>query len=161
MNRFKRQAIIKRLISENMISTQKELIEQLAAEDVHTTQATISRDMQELNIVKISNGHKTFYSIDPGSSAPKNSEQATKDKLMFLIQESGVSIQQVEFINLLTTLPGHGQAVGFLIDKLRISEKHILGCVAGDDTILIVSRNKKDAELVYDYLQRFIYNTDD
>lgn len=160
MNRFKRQAIMKRLINDNMISTQKELIDYLNKENVHTTQATISRDMQELNIIKTSNGSRSFYTIDQGNSV-KSTNQSTKDKLMFLIQKSGLSIHKVEFVNLLTTLPGHGQAVGFLIDKLRISERHIIGCVAGDDTILIVSKNKEDAEVVYNYLQRFIYSNDD
>ena len=66
MNRLKRQTMIKRLVTENEIHTQSELLALLEKENIHTTQATISRDIRELNLNKVDNGQgEAYYRILP------------------------------------------------------------------------------------------------
>lgn len=81
-----------------------------------------------------------------------------EERLVDIIIETGVSLTQIEFTNLLTVLPGNGQAIGVLIDRIRIHNPHILGCIAGDDTILILSKNKEDALEVNNYFQQYLYH---
>ncbi|KFN89196.1 arginine pathway regulatory protein [Tetragenococcus muriaticus 3MR10-3] len=73
--------------------------------------------------------------------------------------ETGVSLTQIEFTNLLTALPGNGNAIGVLIDKVRVEvNSKIVGCIAGDDTILILSKNEEDARMVNEYFQQYLFH---
>ncbi|WP_335673635.1 ArgR family transcriptional regulator [Vagococcus penaei] len=149
--------MIKRLISENDISKQSELMELLEKEDIQTTQATISRDIRELNIIKNHNDkNKSYYRLLNNSVLGKN-KLTDEERLINAIVETGVSLRQIEFTNLLTVLPGNGQVVGVLIDSIRTNFTEIVGCVAGDDTILILSENKDDAKIVNKYFQQYLY----
>lgn len=161
MNRVKRQTAIKRLVTENEIHTQSELLDLLKNEDIHTTQATISRDIRELNLNKVDDGAGKFYYRIFNNSVVANKKKTDEIRLIDIIIETGVSLTQVEFTNLLTVLPGNGQAIGVLIDRIRITNPTILGCIAGDDTILILSKNKEDAQKVHTYLKQYLFNFQD
>nr|WP_277756564.1 hypothetical protein [Vagococcus sp. CY53-2] len=73
------------------------------------------------------------------------------------VSETGVSLNQIEFTNVLTVLPGNGQLIGVLIDSVRQSFDEIVGCIAGDDTILILSKSPEDAAVVNEYFERFLF----
>lgn len=158
MNRLKRQTMIKRLVTENEIHTQSELLALLEKENIHTTQATISRDIRELNLNKVDNGQGEAYYRILNNSALRPKYKTDEERLVDIIIETGVSLTQIEFTNLLTVLPGNGQAIGVLIDRIRIHNPHILGCIAEDDTILILSKNKEDALEVNNYFQQYLYH---
>lgn len=161
MNKKERQDILKRVISDNIIENQADLIRHLEDANVHTTQSTISRDMRELNIIK-SHGQDgiSYYKILTTSSDElKDATQLTdEERLKKLVSEVGVSLTQIEFTNVLNVLPGNGQLMGVLIDNVRQTFKEMVGCIAGDDTILILSQSKDEAMEVYEYFDQFMIN---
>ena len=127
-------------------------------ENLEVTQATVSRDIRELNIVKIDDSDgKSYYRL-LNNSVLGYKKRSVEDRLAEGMIENGVSLTQIEFSNLLTVLPGYGNAIGILIDEIRENEPLIVGCIAGDDTVLILSRNQEDARKVYRYFQQFLFN---
>lgn len=155
MKKNERQYTIQRMVREQTIRNQAELITLLAQEGIHTTQATLSRDMRELNILKDvdAKGRSSYRIIPPISTSYQVTDE---EKLIHALQESSVALHQVAFTNILQVLPGNGQLVGCLLDKFRLVFQEIIGCVAGDDTILIISPSKEAAEKVYQYFQKII-----
>lgn len=130
-----RQQTIIRLISELEIETQEELINKLISEGYNATQATISRDIRELKISKVlGNGGKYYYSL------PKaNNSSHGKSVFKHAYASAIISVENAGNIIVVKTHPGLAQAVAAGIDDMHSDE--ILGCVAGDDTIIIVARN--------------------
>lgn len=157
MKKRNRQAIIRRLVNEHDISNQHELMELLKAEKVDTTQATISRDIRELNIVKRHrpNGKSSYHIFNRELSEMK--KNTDKERLMNAVNDTGVSISQIEFMNLLNVLPGNGPSIGVLIDRLKDELEDVVACVSGDDTILILSYTREEAERVNKYFQNLLY----
>ena len=84
MNRLKRQTMIKRLVTENEIHTQSELLALLEKENIHTTQATISRDIRELNLNKVDNGQGIILPFVQNIKQMKNVLLTLLLKLVFL-----------------------------------------------------------------------------
>lgn len=130
----KRQNKILELIEKYDIETQDVLIERLRQSGYEVTQATVSRDIRELKLAKIMTGSGIYkYSLpgsDDGNAVPKFSSSLAE------------SIKKVDFagnIIVLRTYPGMANAVATGIDAIHMSE--ILGCVAGDDTIIVVVRD--------------------
>lgn len=160
LKRAQRQAIIKKVITENEITTQSQLLDLLKNEHVSTTQATISRDIRELNITKVEDTDgKSYYRI-LNNSVLGMKKKTEEERLIDIIIETGVSLTQIEFTNLLTVLPGNGNAIGALIDRIRVeTNSKIVGCIAGDDTILILSKNKEDAQIVHEYFRQYLFQT--
>ena len=97
MNRLKRQTMIKRLVTENEIHTQSELLALLEKENIHTTQATISRDIRELNLNKVDNGQGEAYYRILNNSALRPKYKTDEERLVDIIIETGVSLTQIEF----------------------------------------------------------------
>ncbi|MBO0444571.1 arginine repressor [Vagococcus fluvialis] len=157
MDKAKRQAIVKRLIMEYDIASQNELMEKLAEENIQVAQATISRDIRELNIVKRHDSNGNLYYRLLNNSVLGIKKRTDEERLIHAVAETGVSLTQVEFTNILTVLPGNGQVVGVLIDSIRTSYTKIIGCIAGDDTILILSKDRKDAEEVHRYFKKYLF----
>lgn len=157
MKKNKRQAIIKRIVNENQINSQEELIELLREENITVTQSTISRDIKELNIVKCNDRKGNIGYRILNNSALGLIKHTEEDRLVNALLETGVSLAQIEFTNLLTVLPGNGQVIGVLLDSIRQTHTEIIGCVAGDDTILILSKNTEDATKINKMLGAYIY----
>ncbi len=131
----KRQNEILEIITTCEIETQEELIEQLARRGFQVTQATISRDIKELKLVKVGGkNHKTKY-------APLAGQALTiPEQLMPVFAHGFVSADFANNLVLVKTLPGMAQAVASAIDSLKLSET--LGTIAGDDALLIVCRTE-------------------
>ncbi|MBS5841944.1 MAG: arginine repressor [Clostridiales bacterium] len=137
----KRQNIILEIISSQEIETQEELIEKLAEKGYPVTQATVSRDIKELKLVKVSaKNHKTKY-------APLVGQALTiPEQLMPVFAHGFVSADFVNNLVIVKTLPGMAQAVASAIDSLKLTET--LGTIAGDDALLIVCRTEDYAQSV-------------
>ena len=135
-----RQEKLLEIISRYDIDTQDELIERLRECGFETTQATISRDIRELKIIKMSNGKGSYRYV-----LPKQPGNQGDFKFNAALIESILEVDQACNMVVLKTYPGLAQAVGAGIDGMR--ERQILGCVAGDDTILIVLRDEESAKL--------------
>ena len=132
MVKNQRQEIIKQLISAFDIETQDDLIERLRQEGVSATQATISRDIRELKISKVlgANGKYHYTLAERGSVGIHHS-----------YVNSVRSVVAANNLVVIKTGPGLAQAVAAEIDSMEMGE--LLGCVAGDDTIIAVAENDK------------------
>ena len=146
MSKIKRHIKIRDIISENDIETQDELVNQLKRLGFKVTQATVSRDIKELHLVKVpsSTGRYKY-------STPTEQRFNPQDKLKRLIMEAFVSIDHASHFIVLKTLPGNANALGAIIDDLNWEE--IMGTICGDDTCLIICRTEEKAKAIE---QRFL-----
>lgn len=133
-----RHAFILELIEKYNISTQEELLEKLLACGIEVTQATVSRDIKELRLVKqpVSNGH---YKYSLASSADEKYM-----KYYAIFAESVTVVDYAQNICMLKCHSGTAPAACAAIDALAIPE--VLGTIAGDDTIFILCRNERAAQ---------------
>lgn len=136
-----RQEKIKEIIENYKIDTQDELINRLKACGFTATQATMSRDIRELNLTKISDGKNGYYYAFPKISA-NNDINKLNASLASLI----ISVNCAMNIVVIKTHPGMAQAVATGIDNIKSDD--ILGCVAGDDTIIVVTSNPDVAQVI-------------
>ena len=135
-----RQHKILELIAKYEIDTQDELIDYLEKEGFAVTQATVSRDIRELDIVKVTTSKGTYkYTASRASSEGKRTAS-----LASALVDCVYSVNFAQNIIVLKTTPGMSNPVAVAIDKL--DESRILGCVAGDDTILVATRNETAAK---------------
>ena len=143
MKTQRQQAIIA-LISEFNIETQDELIDKLNSNGYRVTQATISRDIRELKISKVLGENGKYYYSLPGVNNAHQQKNTFKNAYASAI----ISVESVGNIIVVKTHPGLAQAVAAGIDAMH--SKEILGCVAGDDTIIAASRSVESAvESIY------------
>lgn len=147
MSKIKRHIKIKEIISENDIETQDELVNQLKRLGFKVTQATVSRDIKELHLVKVPSATTGRYKY----STPTEQRFNPQDKLKRLILEAFVSIDHASHFIVLKTLPGNAHALGVIIDDLDWEE--IMGTICGDDTCLIICRTEEKATEIE---QRFL-----
>ncbi|MBR1762739.1 MAG: arginine repressor [Eubacterium sp.] len=146
----RRQAKIIELISANEIETQEELQALLIEYGFEVTQATISRDIKELRLVKeLSAKGKYYY-----STGKRNSENA-QQRAGSIFNELIIKIDYAMNIVFIKCFPGMANAVCAAIDGMNLDE--ILGSIAGDDTIFILCRNE-DASMEFTYKLRKMLN---
>ena len=134
------------LISRYEIDTQEELIRRLCESGFEVTQATISRDIRELKITKMSTGHGTYRYV-----RSKPSEVPPGMKFNATLVDSIVSVDYACNMVVIKTFPGLANAVAVGIDSMNLPQ--ILGCVAGDDAIMIVSRDENCAKSITERFQ--------
>ena len=135
-----RQMKVLEIISKHDVETQDELIELLKAEEYYVTQATISRDIRELDLIKVSTQRGTYkYTV---SSHAENEKKKTSNFGNALVS-SLVSIDFAGNVIVVKTVPGMSNAIAIEIERIHMPE--MLGCVAGDDTIIMVMRNEDKA----------------
>jgi len=143
--KLQRHAKILELIQQKDIETQEELAEELRSHGFDVTQATVSRDIKELRLIKVLTPAGTYKYATMSKMDSKNWE-----KLIRVFVEAVTSIDYANNLIVIKTLSGNAQAAAAAIDALNWPE--ILGCVAGDDTILVVVR---DANKAKDVVERF------
>lgn len=136
-----RQEKLLELISRYEIETQDDLIERLRENGYNVTQATVSRDIRELQIAKMTTGRGTYRYVLPKHAAP-----APAVSFSAALIESIVSVEFAQNLVVLKTYPGLASAVAGGIDRMKVSQ--ILGCVAGDDTILVVTQDTDCARML-------------
>lgn len=139
--KLKRQEALLNLINNNSITTQESLLSGLRTLGFDVTQATVSRDIRELKISKISQPDGTFRYT--------SAKQITPSKNITLGLNSALteSILKIDYAHndiVVHTLPGLAQAIAAAIDSIHLDS--VLGCVAGDDTILIITRTEQSAK---------------
>lgn len=133
-----RQEAILKLVTEQSIQTQDELIECLRDLGYTVTQATVSRDIRELKLTKILTGQGNYRYVLPSDGGVKAVTKLNETPLGAI-----TSIDYANNLIVVTTYPGMAQAVAAGIDASKTPG--ILGCVGGDDTIIIVTRNEDTA----------------
>ncbi len=146
-NKVTRQKIIKDIIRKNTVRTQDSLLELLKEAGINATQATLSRDIKELQIVKISDQQDGMKYACSTVLSGEASSYRFKNVLMDAVR----SITPAENIVVIKSYPGMGSAVGASIDMLH--DEQIVGSLAGDDTVFIVMKNKEEAEIFTEELK--------
>ncbi|RKT56621.1 arginine repressor [Saccharothrix australiensis] len=139
MTRTARQARIVELISRRAIRSQSELAKTLAAEGIEVTQATLSRDLDELGAVKLrgADGGAPVYVI-PEDGSPVRGVQGGTSRLARVLGELLVSADWSGNLAVLRTPPGAAQFLASALDRSALDE--VVGTIAGDDTIVVVAR---------------------
>lgn len=143
----KRQMRIIELVSHNVITSQEELCRMLAREGIKVTQATISRDIKELNMVRVPAGDGRYkYALMPGDPSA-----VYKERFHRLFKDCCIDMAHSGNVVLVKTISGTASAVGEAIDGLSIDG--ILGTVAGDNAVLVVAKDGHPAEEVIQSLR--------
>ena len=139
--KFQRHNLILKLIEEEPIETQKELSDRLRAAGFRVTQATVSRDIKEMHLIKVlaEDGVYRYAMID------KN-DQGVGDRLIRMLSDSVVDINSANNLIVIKTLSGSAHVAAEAVDSLHWPE--VLGTVAGDNTILIIVRSNDEVDAV-------------
>ncbi len=141
---------IQEIVAREEISTQAELVDRLRREGFNVTQATVSRDINELRLVRVPMGrgrHK--YAL-----APIELEEDVLEELKHRFREFVRDVDRGENVLVVKTAEGHASGIALLIDKLRRDD--IVGTLAGEDTILVVARTVEDAKKLLEELEGFL-----
>lgn len=147
--KYSRHAKILEIIDDYEIETQEELAEYLKKSGFNVTQATVSRDIKELRLIKAltKNGKYKYATI-------KQQESVLSDRLIKILKDSVLSIDNAENIIVIRTLVGAANAAAAAVDVLDIKE--LVGTIAGDDTIFLLIRTKEDVDEIIEYFKKLI-----
>ncbi len=148
MKKYTRQTKILELINEKEIETQEELAKELKNAGIDVTQATISRDIKELRLIKVTSksGKYKYGTI-------QESQNSISDRLVRIFKNSIITIEISGNLIIIKTIPGAAQICGSAIDSLQFGS--IIGSIAGDDTVFIAVR---DGEEEIEELKSQLYN---
>lgn len=149
MQRTLRQQKILEIIANKEIDTQEELCEELNKVNFNVTQATISRDVKDLKLYKVAGTQKKYR-----YASLETYVESVADRMTNLFKGCVLSINFAKNLIIVKTLRGNGGTVGVFIDSLQINE--IIGCVAGDDTLLIVVDTDEHALKVMEILKEYL-----
>lgn len=145
-----RQNKIIELINKFNIETQEELADMLEKEGFKVTQATISRDIREMKLTKmtVDDSGRQKYIVVQGTDLEMT------DKYLRVLRDGFLSVDRAENILVIKTVSGMAMAVAAALDSMQWRE--VVGCIAGDDTIMAAIRTKEEALSVMDRIRRLI-----
>ena len=146
--KLERHSKIVELIGKYEIETQEELAEHLKQAGYKVTQATVSRDIRELKLTKVQseNGRQRYMVMQY--------QTAFSDKYIRILKDGYVSMDMAQNILVIKTVSGMAMAVAAALDEIHFHE--IVGCIAGDDTIMCAVRSVDDTILLMDKLKKLI-----
>ena len=143
-----RHAKIVELIGKYEIETQEELAEYLTKAGYQVTQATVSRDIRELKLSKVqAESGKQRYVVF-------QSQEGLSDKYIRILKDGFLSMDMAQNILVIKTVSGMAMAVAAALDALKFSE--VVGCIAGDDTIMVAVRTVEDTQILMDKIHLMI-----
>lgn len=144
-----RHNLILEIIDKKDIETQEELAEELKNHGVKVTQATVSRDIKELRLLKVlsERGGYKYATVE-------RAEKGLNDRFIRILTESVVSIDSVENFMVIKTLSASAGAASEAIDSMKWSE--VLGTIAGDNTLLIIARSNEAVATLLDRLNALL-----
>ena len=143
----RRQRRILEIVSNETIGTQKELAERLQQEGFETTQATISRDIKQLLLVKVNIGGDRYKYVIAQETP------VTDAKLRMVLREFILSYDYSENLLILNTAPGNANTVASAIDRARWPQ--VIGTLAGDDTVMLVIKPKEAVQEVVEKIEDY------
>ena len=145
----KRQTKMLELIKKHDIETQEELSDYLQKEGYQVTQATVSRDIRELKLTKVamSNGRQKYAALTEAN-------EDLSEKYTRVFRDAFVSMDMAQNILVIKTVSGMAMAVAEAIDAMHLHE--IVGCIAGDDTIMCAVRSVDDTIAVMSRLRKLV-----
>ena len=144
-----RHAKIVELVTKYHIETQEELADRLNQEGYKVTQATVSRDIRDLKLTKVQseNGRQKYAVL-------QKSENQLTEKYSRILRDGFVSMDSAQNILVIKTVSGMAMAVAAAIDDMNWHE--VVGCIAGDDTIMCAIRTVEDVEFVMDKFRQIV-----
>lgn len=146
MTKAARQVRIKEIIENHVIETQEDLGEMLRRHNIKVTQATVSRDIKELMLVKVPVGNgRSRYAFPT-----ENNACFSQERMIRMFRDVVTGFDYSENLIIIKTLPGTANAVASAIDGARWPE--VMGTIAGDDNILVVVKPKSAVERVVKHL---------
>lgn len=145
----KRQAAIRILLKEKMIQTQEELAEALRRDGFQVTQATVSRDMKEMHLIKV-----PFEEGGYRYAEPENGWSGINERLVRMLRDCVLSTEAAGQMVVVKTMSGAASTAAEALDTLEMPE--IAGSIAGDNTIFLAVRDHDSAETVSDRIRELI-----
>ncbi|MCI6092595.1 arginine repressor [bacterium] len=144
-----RHAKIVELINKYQIETQEELAERLNQVGFHVTQATVSRDIRDLKLTKVpaENGKQKYAVLESGNTA-------MGEKYIRILRDGFVSMDMAQNILVIKTVSGMAMAVGAALDAMKWTE--LVGCIAGDDTVMCAVRSVDDTILLMEKIKKLL-----
>jgi transcriptional regulator of arginine metabolism len=144
-----RHVKIVELVNKYTIETQEDLTELLKEEGFQVTQATVSRDIRDLKLTKVQtdDGKQKYVVL-------KATENALRDKYIRILKDGFVSMDMAMNILVIKTVSGMAMAVAAAIDEMHWHE--VVGCIAGDDTIMCAIRTMEDTSVVMDKIRKIV-----
>ena len=149
----KRQTKMLELIKKHDIETQEELSDYLQKEGYQVTQATVSRDIRELKLTKVamSNGRQKYAALTEAN-------EDLSEKYTRVFRDAFVSMDMAQNILVIKTVSGMAMAVAVAVDAMKWNE--VVGCIAGDDTIMCAIRTVEDTVTVMDKIRKIVSKKD-
>lgn len=153
MNRAERHLLIEEIINTQTIRKQSELLKRLQEQDVRITQATISRDIRQLKIVKVidDTGQPRFVLFQEGQTFEEEEHEA---HLIQKISEVVVHVERVRFLTIIHTIPNNATLLASIIDETVLFNSCC--SLAGFDTIVIVSPSEAEADQLASYFNKYL-----
>ena len=140
MSKKERLLAINNLINEFEIDTQEELTARLIDLGFNVSQATISRDINELNLIKVEGVNKKF------KYKTAETTLTLSKKIIDLFKQITISVACANNLIVIKTLAGNASSAGMAFDEMNFPQ--VLGTVAGDDTLLVIAKTNADAEII-------------
>ncbi len=147
--KYSRHSKVLDLIDQNEIETQDELAIRLQSEGYKVTQATVSRDIKELRLIKVltKSGRYKYATI-------KHQDNVITERFIKIFKDSVLQVDFAQNIVVVKTLPGAAQAAAAALDSLDLKE--VVGTLAGDDTIFLVARHLDNVDYIIEVLNNMI-----
>lgn len=144
-----RQGTILEIIRKVDVDTQEELAEMLRQRGFKVTQATVSRDIRELKLSKVSvpGGRQKYVSMP--DKAPQ-----MEDRYIRVLRDGFVAMETAQNLLVMRTASGMAMAVAAALDSLNLPE--VVGCIAGDDTIFVAARSLEEADTLSEKLKELL-----
>ncbi|MDO4369679.1 MAG: arginine repressor [Clostridia bacterium] len=144
-----RHNLILEIIEEKDIETQEELADELKRRGVKVTQATVSRDIKELRLLKVLAEHGGYK-----YATAERAEKGLNDRFIRILSESVINMECVGNLMVIKTLSASGSAAGEAVDSMKWNE--VLGTIAGDNTLLVIGRSPEGIESVQNRISTLI-----
>ena len=147
--KYSRHSVILEIIKDKSIETQEELATVLKEKGYNITQATVSRDIKELRLIKVltKDGKYKYSTI-------KQQEDIVTDRSLKLFKDSVLGFDTAGNFIVIKTLVGAANAAGVAIDAINVDK--VIGTIAGDDTIFMLCKTDEDAETVVDFFRNLL-----
>lgn len=145
-----RHELIKAIIARQPVETQEDLADALRAEHIQVTQATVSRDIKELGLIKVQSAGGHYKYAEP----QERTTLYTQERLSRLFRDNVIGMDFSENLLVLKTLPGSANTVAAALDNSRWPE--VIGTIAGDDNILVVIKPKEAVPAIMSRLGKFL-----
>lgn len=156
MKKTQRHQVIKEIIKNHNVRTQEELLELLNQQGISATQATISRDIRDLKIVKVKDENQLTHFELFVSTEELNNQFWEEQRLIEIVRNVVVAVEHVEFLTIIHTSADNAQLVCSIIDKVELP--NIVATLAGFDIVIIISKSEEEAITIENYFKSHLVN---